>query len=710
MKAMQKNILARRVHPLLLLTPSVVRNFAYRRLGTLGLLLATLLSALPAAAQTSGGPDAYGYTWKTSAHPTAPPAYQWVDISTRGTEVDGLADDNIKGPYTLPSGFQFYWYPITQFYIGSNGYINFNGANIAAPFPASVPLASGGNNWIAGHMADLNFDGANNPATCYYLANADSLIVSFINVPYWNVTAGYTGSNTFQIIYLKASKHIHINYQSMNAGITPLPVDCVTGIENSTGALGLASHLDAVPANQSAVRFYYPGNVTYAVTDAGINWNNNPRDRGYFVPVGPTGHPIKTNIKNFGNQPLGTSTVTDTVYSYGTVINGGNASVPALLAGEDTTLTLSNLLYATFPGALTVATRLQGVAGDMVPSNNRKTQKVVAVQTSPTAQYFLDYSDQSANGVGLSWNGGNGGIAVYYAPPKYPVKINGAQFFHTGNGTPAVGFSAMLYDDNGPNGGPGTRLDSVFVQSGNVLLNAYTSVVFNPASGPIYKTSGGVYLVWYMGGNGITLARDNTVPISGQSYEVLGNAWAEYRDRWTEDFLMGLAVSAAPLPTAQFSIDSSAAPNLSFTDLSLNNPTSWNWTFGDGSTSGMQNPLHSYAANGRYTVCLTATNTHGSHTACKNLSIKNIGLTESHVRSLQLAPNPAHQAVWIRGLGENPSAQWTVTNALGQVVNKNPVWNGSEWQLSTAGWPASTYWINAVTSDGRSFRGFWVQQ
>jgi PKD repeat protein len=149
---------------------------------------------------------------------------------------------------------------------------------------------------------------------------------------------------------------------------------------------------------------------------------------------------------------------------------------------------------------------------------------------------------------------------------------------------------------------------------------------------------------------------------------------------------------------------------MAFADLSLNSPTAWSWTFGDGSTSGMQNPLHSYAANGRYTVCLTATNTHGSHTACKNLSIKNIGLTESHVRSLQLAPNPAHQAVWIRGLGENPSAQWTVTNALGQVVNKNPVWNGSEWQLSTAGWPASTYWINAVTSDGRSFRGFWVQQ
>jgi hypothetical protein len=92
------------------------------------------------------------------------------------------------------------------------------------------------------------------------------------------------------------------------------------------------------------------------------------------------------------------------------------------------------------------------------------------------------------------------------------------------------------------------------------------------------------------------------------------------------------------------------------------------------------------------------------------LSINNIGLDERHTNRLQLAPNPARQAVWIRGLGEGATVGWTVTNALGQVVHKNPVWNGTEWQLSTAGWPAGTYWINAVAEDGRTFRGFWVQQ
>jgi PKD repeat protein len=56
---------------------------------------------------------------------------------------------------------------------------------------------------------------------------------------------------------------------------------------------------------------------------------------------------------------------------------------------------------------------------------------------------------------------------------------------------------------------------------------------------------------------------------------------------------------------------------VSFVDLSLNNPTSWNWNFGDGKTSVEQNPTHTYEAPGRYTVQLTATNAGGSNTKVK---------------------------------------------------------------------------------------------
>lgn len=68
-------------------------------------------------------------------------------------------------------------------------------------------------------------------------------------------------------------------------------------------------------------------------------------------------------------------------------------------------------------------------------------------------------------------------------------------------------------------------------------------------------------------------------------------------------------------PVADFSADpaNGEAPlNVQFTDLSTQNPTSWQWNFGDGSSSDEQNPAHIYNNPGIYTVQLTVTNSHGT--------------------------------------------------------------------------------------------------
>jgi len=73
-------------------------------------------------------------------------------------------------------------------------------------------------------------------------------------------------------------------------------------------------------------------------------------------------------------------------------------------------------------------------------------------------------------------------------------------------------------------------------------------------------------------------------------------------------------------PVADFSGTpfSGDAPLLvQFTDLSTNDPTSWQWDFGDSGTSTLQNPSHTYNSPGTYTVTLTATNTHGSDNETK---------------------------------------------------------------------------------------------
>jgi beta propeller repeat protein len=51
---------------------------------------------------------------------------------------------------------------------------------------------------------------------------------------------------------------------------------------------------------------------------------------------------------------------------------------------------------------------------------------------------------------------------------------------------------------------------------------------------------------------------------------------------------------------------------ITFSDRSTGSPASWLWDFGDGGSSVLQNPVHSYSAVGSYTVTMTATNAYGS--------------------------------------------------------------------------------------------------
>lgn len=59
-----------------------------------------------------------------------------------------------------------------------------------------------------------------------------------------------------------------------------------------------------------------------------------------------------------------------------------------------------------------------------------------------------------------------------------------------------------------------------------------------------------------------------------------------------------------------------------FSDLTLFDPESWQWNFGDGSPiDTAQNPFHAYADTGSYSVCLTVQNSLGSDTLCQNIKV-----------------------------------------------------------------------------------------
>lgn len=64
-----------------------------------------------------------------------------------------------------------------------------------------------------------------------------------------------------------------------------------------------------------------------------------------------------------------------------------------------------------------------------------------------------------------------------------------------------------------------------------------------------------------------------------------------------------------------------ASNPVSFTDNTTGSGTirSWKWDFGDGTTSDLPNPVHTYAAPGNYFVCLSIVMSDGNETCCDRI-------------------------------------------------------------------------------------------
>ena len=123
----------------------------------------------------------------------------------------------------------------------------------------------------------------------------------------------------------------------------------------------------------------------------------------------------------------------------------------------------------------------------------------------------------------------------------------------------------------------------------------------------------------------------------------------------------GYIVSAAPpppAPVAAFSADvtTGQAPlAVHFTDQSTNSPTSWAWTFGDGTTATTQSPSHTYAAAGTYDVTLTATNAGGPGS-----------LTRTGYIVVSAAPPPSGYSATV--LADGPTSYWRLGETSGTAM------------------------------------------
>ncbi|MEI6124344.1 MAG: M4 family metallopeptidase [Bacteroidota bacterium] len=201
--------------------------------------------------------------------------------------------------------------------------------------------------------------------------------------------------------------------------------------------------------------------------------------------------------------------------------------------------------------------------------------------------------------------------------PAYPCQISVPA---TGTGTTQTSCTGNLYDS----GLCGDYTDNT---SGTITLSptgaTSVTITFNSFS----FESGYDYLYVYNGPNTASPQFTGS-PFSGNTLPgPLTSTAGSITIRQTSDqgvvasgFSLNWTCATAtspPVPAFVANTTTSCTGTIGFTDQSTNLPIAWLWKFGDGQTSTLQNPTHTYAANGVYTVKLKATNIYGNDSLTK---------------------------------------------------------------------------------------------
>jgi hypothetical protein len=239
----------------------------------------------PGETDSSGGPDAFGYRWIDSDSPGGP-QFNWVDITTVGTQITtwtGTADDGYATvPFPLPFSFYGINYSST-INVCTNGFVNFGPGSSSlsnSGLPSSTaPLAG-----IFAFWDDLDL---RTSGTAHYYSDVanNRFIVQFTNVPHYSSGGPYT----FEYI-LYGNGRIVLQYQTMDLALVN---SSTTGIQNETGTVGLQTSFNST---------YLHNNMAILFTSDIITWMSTDRTFGTIAPG--DSQAVQLRIHPFGS-PVG---------------------------------------------------------------------------------------------------------------------------------------------------------------------------------------------------------------------------------------------------------------------------------------------------------------------------------------------------------------------------------------------------------------------
>lgn len=197
---------------------------------------------------------------------------------------------------------------------------------------------------------------------------------------------------------------------------------------------------------------------------------------------------------------------------------------------------------------------------------------------------------------------------------------------------------------------------------------------------------GGGSMLWTFGdGNSDTASSPTHIYSGGTSYTVCLKIISNCG---TDSLCQQVSLCPPPVASWAWSVN---GLTVSFKDSSLS-ANSWHWDFGDGDTSTMQSPLHTYSMTDTFLVCLTITDSCGSDSLCQSVIVDTVVvILQPNENWIKIYPNPADEYVTVES--NRSPLRIEMFNAVGQRVYDTYI--RGRGRLKTVGLPAGVYTIRA---------------
>jgi len=154
-----------------------------------------------------------------------------------------------------------------------------------------------------------------------------------------------------------------------------------------------------------------------------------------------------------------------------------------------------------------------------------------------------------------------------------------------------------------------------------------------------------------------------------------------------------------PLPSATGISYDRVENTYYFSAAGVENTLSYLWIFGDGTTSTLESPIHTYPSDSSYHVLLVLSNDCGKDTVKWGVptSINSVSQSNSPIK---LYPNPANTSITISADNNVEFKDIVILNSVGAVVYKENADAYKTKNIDISTLPAGAYIMKVNTSDG----------